>query len=65
MVTLSGPMFEPVKGRYWESMSGKRGGHYNVFHSAQKVIADGDAEGMEALRSVFIDGEPDVDPEAP
>ena len=48
MITVSGPMFEPAKTRYWESVSGKPGAHYNNYGCR-------DEDGMAALREMFPD----------
>src|SRR5678816_402672 len=54
--TVSGPMFEPSKSTYWESVTchrcraGRDGAHYNTFGCR-------DENGMAALRAMFPDGE--------
>jgi hypothetical protein len=53
MVPLSGPMFEAAKSRYWQSLMGKTGAHYNHY-----VLVD-DELGMEALRDFFPDAKAD------
>lgn len=53
---VGGPMFEPAKSQYWESVEcprcrmGRDGGHYNVFGCR-------DEDGMAALRAMFPTGE--------
>lgn len=47
---LSGPMFEPAKSDLWESTHRKSGAHYNTYGTR-------DANGMDALRQMFPDGE--------
>jgi hypothetical protein len=48
---LGGPMFEPAQSRFWKSVHGQDGAHYNVF----RVVSDND--GMDALRAFFPTGD--------
>lgn len=53
ITSLSGPMFEPSKTTFWESINKKEGAHYNTYW-----LRD-DSLGMEALRLLFPGGEAD------
>lgn len=50
--SLSGPMFEASKSKYFKSCFDKSGAHYNVFHVKPK-------NGMDALRQIFEYGDAD------
>lgn len=54
----SGPMFEPAKHGYWESLHKKSGGHYNTFGLAVDGMTRDDL-GMDALRELFPEGTAD------
>jgi hypothetical protein len=43
----AGPMFEPAKSEYWKSITGERGGHYNLFRLTDAT------RGMAAIREFF------------
>lgn len=49
-MSFSGPMFEPARDKYRESVHGKEGGHYNVFGSSGVDLA------LEMLRQWFPTG---------
>ncbi len=57
-IQVSGPMFEPARHGFWESMHGESGGHYNTFGLAVEGMTRDDL-GMDALRELFPAGEAD------